>query len=143
MKQLLDLDTFVKTLTDKGYHGYFLTEVAYPDKLKDSISRFLEACENGMYKPVFPNRLSLRTYLEWNGDDKSVVKCNMRVKYEDGTFDVQKMDIERTDRYGHLMKRSELANLSTWTVPTLKEAVAQVSDTPKQQLPSRGKRFRL
>ena len=34
MKQLLDLDTFVKTLTDKGYNGYFQTEASYPGKLK-------------------------------------------------------------------------------------------------------------
>lgn len=41
MKQSLDLDTFAKTLTDKGYDGYFQTEAAYADKIKDSISRFL------------------------------------------------------------------------------------------------------
>lgn len=33
MKQLLDLSTFAKTLTDKGYDGYFQTEGAYPDKI--------------------------------------------------------------------------------------------------------------
>ena len=38
MKQLLDLDTFSKNLSDKGYNGYFHTQSAYPGKLKDSIS---------------------------------------------------------------------------------------------------------
>lgn len=40
MKLLLDLDALVKTLTDKGYDGYFHTESCCPGKLKDSISGF-------------------------------------------------------------------------------------------------------
>ncbi|MGJ1446966.1 hypothetical protein ACR79S_06910 [Sphingobacterium spiritivorum] len=143
MKQLLDLDAFTKTLTDKGYDGHFLTEAAYPDKLKDSISRFLEACKNGTDKPLYSDSLSLRTYLEWNGEDKPNVQCYMRVRYEDGKFDVQKMDIERTNGYGHLMKKTELTNLTTGSVPTVKEALAQVSETPKQQFSSRKRGFRM
>lgn len=141
MKQLLNLDTFAKTLTDKGYDGYFHTEAAYGDKIKDSISRFLEACKNGTDKPILPNILLLKTYLQWNGDDKPKVECNIWVKYEDGLFDLQKMNIERTDQYGHLLKQSKLADLSTGTVPTAKEAIAQVSETPKQQIPSRKRGF--
>lgn len=134
MKQSLDLDTFAKTLTDKGYDGYFQTEAAYADKIKDSISRFLEACNNGTDKPMLPNILMLKTYLQWNGDDKPKVECNMWVKYEDGLFDVQKMNIERTDQFGQLLKQSKLTDLSTNSVPTRKEAIAQVLDTPKQEL---------
>ena len=143
MKQLLDLDTLAQTLMNKGYDGYFQTETAYADKIKDSISRFLEACKNGTDKPMLPNILMLKTYIQWNGDDKPKVECNMWVKYEDGLFDVQKMNIERTDQYGHLIKQSKLTNLSTDSVPTSKEAIAQVSDTPKQKLPSQGRRFRM
>ena len=143
MKQLLDLGTFAKTLTDKGYDGYFHTEAAYPDKIKDSISRFLEACANGKDKPILTNILLLKTYLQWNGNDKPKVECNMWVKYEDGLFDVQKMNIERTDQYGHLLKQSKLADLSTGTVPTVKEAIAQVFETPKQQFSSRKSGFRM
>ncbi|SFT05484.1 hypothetical protein [Sphingobacterium wenxiniae] len=143
MKQLLDLNTFAKTLTEKGYDGYFQTEGAYPDKIKDSISRFLEACKNGTDKPLQPGSFSLRTYIEWNGDDKPKVDCYMRVRYENNKFDVQKMNIERTDQYGHLMKQSKLTDLSTGSVPTSKEAVALVSDTPKQKLSSQGRRFRM
>lgn len=54
MKQLLDLDAFAKTLTDKGYDGYFQTEAAYADKIKDSISRFLEACKMGWINRCCP-----------------------------------------------------------------------------------------
>ncbi|MFC4872125.1 hypothetical protein [Negadavirga shengliensis] len=143
MKQLLDLDTFAKTLMDKSYNGYFHTEGAYPDKIKASISRFLEACKNGTDKPLYSDSLSLRTYLEWNSEDKPKVECHMWVKYEDGKFDVQKMEIKRTNRYGHLMKKSELKNLTTGSVPTVKEALAQVSNKPKQQLSSRKKGFKI
>ncbi len=143
MKQLLDLDTFAKTLTDKGYNGYFQTEAAYADKLKDSISRFLEACNNGTDKPMLPNIMMLKTYLEWNGDDKPKVECNMWVKYENGLFDVQKMNIERIDQYGQILKQSKLTDLSTNSVPTRKEAIAQVSEKPKEQLSNPNRRFRM
>lgn len=136
MKQLLDLDTFAKTLTDKGYDGYFHTQADYPDKIKNSISRFLEACENGTDKLYNPDRFLLNTYLEWNGEDKPYTQCHMYLKYEDNKFDVRKMEIERKDRYGHLMKKTELINLTTGTVPTRKEAIALVSDTSKQKIPS-------
>lgn len=143
MDKLLDLDTFAKTLTDKGYDGYFLTQADYPDKIKESINRFLEACKNGTDKPLSADSFSLRTYLEWNGEDKPRTECYMRVRYEDGKFDVHKMNIERTDRYGHLMKKSELTNLTTGLVPTVKEALAKVLDTPKQQFSSRKSGFRM
>ncbi|WP_068597216.1 hypothetical protein ACF3NR_00140 [Vaginella massiliensis] len=143
MKQSLDLDTFAKTLTDKGYDGYFQTEAAYADKIKDSISMFLEACKNGIDRPMLPNILMLKTYLQWNGDDKPKVECNMWVKYENGLFDVQKMNIERTDRYGQLLKQSKLTDLSTSSLPTRKEAIAQVSEKPKEQLASRKRGFRM
>lgn len=92
---------------------------------------------------MLPNILMLTTYLQWNGDDKPKVECNMWVKFENGLFDVQKMNIERIDQYGQLLKQSKLTDLSTGSVPTRKEAIAQVSDTPKQQLSSRNRRFRL
>lgn len=143
MKQLLDLDTFAKTLTDKGYDGYFQTEASYADKLKDSINRFLEACNNGTDKPMLPNIMMLKTYLEWNGDDKPKVECNIWVKYENGLFDVQKMNIERIDQYGQLLKQSKLTDLSTNSVPTKQEAIAQVSEKLKQLRSSQNTRFRM
>ncbi|MDV4129809.1 hypothetical protein CMT25_06595 [Elizabethkingia anophelis] len=143
MKQLLELDTFAKTLTDKGYDGYFQTEAAYADKIKDSISRFLEACNSGMDKPMLPNIMMLKTYLQWNGDDKPKVECNMWVKYEDGLFDVQKMNIERIDQSGQLLKQSKLTDLTTNSVPTRKEAIAQVTEKPKEQLSARKRGFRM
>lgn len=143
MKQLLDLDTFAKTLTDKGYDGYFLTQADYPDKIKDSISRFLEACKHGTDQLLFSDLLPVQTYLEWNGEDKPKVSCHFWLAHENGKFDVRKMDIEKTDRYGQLLKKSELTNLSTSSIPTAKEALAQVSDTPAKQLSSRNRGFKM
>ncbi|OOB84259.1 MULTISPECIES: hypothetical protein [Bacteroidota] len=143
MKQLLDLDTFVKTLTDKGYNSYFQTEASYPGKLKESINEYLEASHNGTKKPNRHELFLLSTYLQWNGDDKPRIECNMWIRHKNGIFDVQKMDIERTDRYGQLLKKSELTNLSTGSVPTLKEAVAQVSEDPKQHISSQKRGFKM
>ncbi|KPE52560.1 hypothetical protein CMU34_10835 [Elizabethkingia anophelis] len=143
MEQSLDLDTFVKTLTNNGYNGYFQTDSAYAGKLKDSISDFLEACKNGTEKPLNADSFSLRTYLEWNGEEKPKTECYMRVQYDNGKFDVQKMNIERTDRYGHSMKKSELTNLTTRSVPSVKEALAKVLDTPKEQIAPKKRVFRM
>lgn len=143
MKHLLDLDAFAKALTDKGYDGFFLTQAGYPGKVKDSINRFLEACNNGTDKPLYTNILPLNTYLEWNGEDQPKVGCHMWVKYENGKFDVQEMEIERTDRYGQLLKQSKLTNLTTSSVPTTREAIAQVSEKPKEEIAPRKRGLRM
>jgi hypothetical protein len=145
MKLLLDIDTFAKTLTDKGYDGYFHTESCCAGKLKDSISEFLEAWGNGKEAPLLANHLHLSTYLEWNGEDKPKVECNMWVRYENGKFDLEgtEMYIRRTDRYGQLLKQSKLKNLTASSVPTIKEAIAQVSEKPKEQIAPRKRGFRM
>lgn len=139
----LDLDTFAKTLAEKGYDGCFITDGGYPDKLKDSIGRFLEACENGANLPLQANRFLISTYLEWNGEGKPYTDCNMNVRHEDGKFDVQEMNIERKDRYGNMLKKSELTNLMTETVPTVKEALARVIEEPQKKNVYRKRGFRF
>lgn len=143
MKLSPDLDALVKTLTDKGYDGYFHTESCCPGKLRDSINGFLQTWENGTNTPSSPNYLHLSTYLEWNGEDKPKVGCHMWVRYENGKFDVQEMEIERTDRYGQLLKQSKLTNLTTSSVPTIKEATAQVSEKPNVEIAPRKRGFKM
>ena len=143
MKQSFDLDKFANKLKDKGYNGYFQTDAAYPGKLKESISDYLKDCQNDTDKPNRSEIFMLSTYLQWNGDDKQNIKSNLYVKHENGIFDIQKMVIVRTDCYGQVLKKSQLTNLSTGSIPTLKEAIAQVSDVPKQQLSSRNRGFRM
>lgn len=145
MKNMLDLDTFAKTLTDKGYDGYFHTEGCCAGRLKDSISEFLETWKNGADAPLSADYLHLSTYLEWNGEDRPKVDCRMRVRYEDGKFDLgdTEMNIRRTDRYGQLLKQSKLTSLTAGSVPTVREAVAQVSEKPKVETAPRKRGFRM
>lgn len=145
MKLLLDLDAFAKTLADKGYDGYFHTESCCPGRLKNSLSGFLQTWENGNDTPSLANYLDLSTYLEWNGEDKPKIECNMRVRYENGKFDLQdsEMYIKRTDRYGQLLKQSKLTNLTASSIPTIREAIAQVSEKPKEEIAPRKRGFRM
>lgn len=145
MKLLLDLDAFAKTLTDKGYDAYFHTEGCCSGKLKDSISGFLDAWTNGNEAPLAVNYLRLSTYLEWNGEDRPKVECTMRVRYENGKFDLgdMEMHIKRTDSYGQLLKQSKLTNLTASSVPTIIQAIAQVSEKPNVEIAPRKRGFRM
>lgn len=142
MEKGYDLDTFAKILTDKGYSGNFLTKAAYPDKVKESISRFLEAYRKGE-ETIRNSEVGLTTYLQYNGEDKPYVRCDMRVKYHDEKFDLQSMEIEKKDCYGNLIKRSELTGLCLSTVPTAREAIAMVNEKLKQKMVPRKKGFGL
>ena len=141
MEALSDLNTFAKILTDKGYNGYFHTQGAYAGKLKDSISKYLENCQKGA--DTLPEQnLLLTGYLQWSGEDKPRVECNMWVKYQDGKFSLNKMEVLKKDGFGQLLKKSELANLSVLSAPKAMEAVALVND-PKLNTANSPKRFKL
>jgi hypothetical protein len=141
MEALSDLNTFAKILTAKGYSGYFHTQGAYAGKLKDSIGDYL--ADNRKGSVGVPNQELLVTgYLLWTSEDKPRVECCMRVKYLNGKFFLHKMEVARKDQFGGLLKQSELANLSVITVPGAKEAIAMVSDTPKQKAIPKGKGIR-
>ena len=138
MEALSDLKTFAKILTDKGYNGYFQTQGAYGGKLKDSIEEYLESCKNG--KDHLPKEeLLLTTYVLWAGEDKPRVECSMWVNYLNGKFFFDRMNIEKKDRFGRLLKKSELTNLSVITVPEALKAIALVNMVPKKQAASRSK----
>lgn len=145
MEHQLDLNTFTETLTNKGYDGYFFTESDYAGTVEESINEFLEAWQNGRDAPLVANKLHLSTYLEWNGEDKPRVECNMWVKYENGKVDLREteMYIKRADRYGQTLKEAKLTNLTASSFPTRKEAIAQVSETPKERIAPRKRGFRM
>lgn len=142
MEEGYDLETFAKILTDKGYSGYFHTAAAYPDKLKESISRFLEACRNGTDE-MRGSEFSLKTYLQYNGDDKPRIISRMWVNYHKEKFELQSMTIEKIDRYGQSMKESKLTGLSVSTAPAATDAIAMVKDELKQKMMPRRKGFGL
>ena len=140
MKQSLDLDTFAKILSDSGYNGYFTTQAAYPGKIKDSISTYLDSCAKGLeqLKP----EIMLMGYLQWSGEDKPRVECVMSVKHERGNFDVLKMEITRKDQFGQILKDSVLTNLSVVSLPKANEVIAMVSDVKQEATPV-NRRFKL
>lgn len=141
MKTLSDVDTFAKILSDKGYDGYFHTQGAYPGKLKDSISEYFESCQKGI--DSWPTQDLLVTgYLQWSGEDKSRVECQMWVKYQDGKLSLNRMEIAKKDCWGQLLKKSELAGLSVTSVPKAVDAVALVNK-PKENAKINSKRFKL
>jgi hypothetical protein len=143
MKQLPNLDTFVKILIDKGFNAYFQTQVAYPGKLKESITEYMEACNNGKERSDRDGNFLLSTYLQWSGDDNPSIECNFWVRQESDGFDIQKMEIRSKDRYGQLLKKSELKDLSINSIPTLKEAIARVSVISQQKLSSPKRGFKM
>ena len=99
MEALLDLETFARILTEKGFNGYFHTQGAYAGKLKDSISEYLENCKNR--KDSLPKEdLLLTGYLQWSGEDKPSVRCIMLVKYLRGKFSLNRMEVARKDQFG-------------------------------------------
>jgi hypothetical protein len=142
MEVLSDLSTFAEILTNKGYDGYFHTQAAYAGKLKESIGEYLENCQKGT--DSLPKKdLLLTSYLQWSGEEKPSVKCSMWVKYLHGKFSLNRMEIEKKDRFGQLLKRVELTNLSTETAPKAVDAVALVNDEQKQTAGQSPKRFKL
>jgi len=67
----------------------------------------------------------------------------MRVKYLNGKFFLNSMQVAKKDRFGQLLKKEELANLSAMTVPTAVEAIALVNEVTNQKAAQNPKRFKL
>jgi hypothetical protein len=142
METFSDLYTFAEILTEKGYSGYFHTQGAYPGKLKDSITEYLESCQKGADN-LPKQELLLTSYLLWSGEDKPRVECSMWVKHLNGKLSLSKMDIAKKDGFGQLLKKSALTDLSILSVPKAMEAIALVSEEPKQEAEKSSKRFKL
>lgn len=128
MENISNLESFAKILTEKGYDGYFQTQAAYPDKIKDSIERYLECCKNGTDSPPQRDHMLLTTYLIWNNEDDPHVICDMYVKHLNDKFFLDKMEITLRAPGNMCIKKAELNNLTVVTAPTRKEAVAMVWD---------------
>lgn len=141
MKLLPDLDTFAKILSDNGYDGYFTTQAAYPGRIKESISNYLESCRQGL-EPI-KSEIMLMGYLKWSGEDKQRITCSMLIKHEQEKFDLLKMEVSRKDQFGQLLKHTSMTNLSLAAFPKASEAIAMVSDVMNQKVVSSSRRFKL
>lgn len=140
MKELLDLDTFCGILSDKGYDGYFTTQAAYPGKIKESILGYLQSCSKGTDTPK--EELLLSGYLQWQGEDTPRVECHMWVKHQKGTFDLQKMQLTRKDRFGQILEQRVLTNLSVASLPKQNEAINMVKELTVNEPVAVKKHFR-
>ncbi|HSH65983.1 MAG TPA: hypothetical protein VLB84_09340 [Bacteroidia bacterium] len=140
MEVVSDLNTFAKILIDKGYNGYFLAQDAYGGKLKDSIQEYLEHQKDSHSLPK--QELLLTAYLLWAGEDKPRVECSMWVKYLNGKFFLDRMEIAKKDCFGHLLKKVELTNLSVMTVPEAVNAIALVNMVRKEKAKKRPSYFK-
>ena len=142
METLLELNSFAKILTDKGYNEYFHTKGAYAGKLKESLSEFFESCQKGT--DTLPKHdLLLTSYLQWSGDEKPRIECAMWVKHLNEELSLSRMEIIKKDQFGQILKKIELKDLSVIFAPKLTEAIAMVNDEPKQQTGQSPKRFKL
>jgi len=130
MEQLHDVESFAKVLTSKGYDGYFHTGSAFPGKVKDSLTKYMEMHRVEIERNPRPE-LTLTGYLKWDGEELPSVQCNMVVRHESGKFDVQKMEITKNDRYGQLLKKVELDNLTVNTLPKIADAITMVNEELK------------
>lgn len=142
METSADLNTFAKILTDKGYSGYFHTQGAYPGKLKDSISEYLESCQKRTYS-LPKKELLLTSCLQWSGEESPCVQCSMWVQYLNSKFSLHRMEVAKKDGFGQLLKKSNLTNLSILSAPKALEAIALVSKELNQKEEKRPKRLRL
>jgi hypothetical protein len=142
METFSDLNTFAITLIEKGYSGYFHTQGTYPGKLKDSICEYLESCQKDADN-LPKKELLLTSYLQWSGEDKPRVECSMWVKYLNGKFSLNRMEVAKKDRFGQLMKKSALSDLSILSLPKAIASIDLVSEEPKQEAEKSPKRFKL
>ncbi|MDQ6532134.1 hypothetical protein [Flavobacterium sp. LHD-85] len=142
MEAFSDLSTFAEILTGKGYDGYFQTQGSYAGKLKDSIGEYLESCRKGTESPP-KGHLHLTGYLQWTSDDSPRIECSLWVKYLNGKFSLDRMEVARKDRFGKLLKKTELADLSNISAPKAAEAAALVNEDQQQKSENSPKRFKL
>jgi hypothetical protein len=67
----------------------------------------------------------------------------MWVKYLNGKFSLNRMEVAKKDGFGQLMKKSTLTDLSILSVPKAIASIALVSEEPKQEAEKSPKRFKL
>ncbi|HSH65560.1 MAG TPA: hypothetical protein VLB84_07135 [Bacteroidia bacterium] len=137
MEALSDLNTFAKILSGKGYNSHFHTQGAHLGKLKDSIREYLEHQKDSHRLPK--EELLLTTYLLWAGENKPRVECSLWINYLNGKFFLHRMEVTKKDRFGQVLKKSELTNLSVMTAPEAVKAIALVNMVRKEKTAQRPK----
>lgn len=102
------ISALVALLSQKGYDGYFKTNMGYPDRLANSIHRYFEAFREGK-EGSDCSTVSLYTYSQYNGEDQERVTCYFRAKYhQEKGFELNRLLIERTSATGVVLGHKDL-----------------------------------
>lgn len=131
------LKEFVAILAAKGYTDNFHTNAAYPDKLEESIKRYLNACKIG--QDQLKDEIRLECYPKYDGEDKPYVNCRMTVNYKNEKFRLTEMDIKKKDEYGNLFGECKLVFNSTSEIPEKSRAISLVEESRPKKM--RGRRL--
>tara|TARA_R110002020_G_scaffold113688_1_gene261531 strand:+ start:18142 stop:18573 length:432 start_codon:yes stop_codon:yes gene_type:complete len=142
MEQILKaVEKFSESIGNKGYDGPFLTAAGSPDKLRNSLGRYLHdsllGTEKGLAQPFF-----LTTFLEWNGEDRPSITADMKTSYREGKFEVSDLVLTCTDPYGKVLKKNELKNLTLEGLPK-KKAVLELIKGPVKHKNARRRKMRF
>ncbi len=123
-----DVNRFSKIIGDKGYDGHFLTNGGYPDRLKDSVLRYLYSSIIGDEKGI-GGGLHLFTYLEWKGDDKPFIDCSLTVRHSPVFgLQVSDMEISYKNEYGFVLKSKRFEGIIFNDIPERHDAVNMVKE---------------
>lgn len=126
------LEELVEKFKLKGYDvSAFLTNAGFPDDLLNSVNRYLEASLSGDEEGL-ANKICLHTYLEYEGEDKPCTLGYFWVKYEQQSFEIRNIEINRESRYGVNMKTIRFESLEAALLPPFKEIMAMVIEDKKK-----------
>lgn len=130
---------FAREMQAKGYENTFQTNGAYPDTLKESLLKYIEAAALGD-EPALNKGVGLSTYLKRNGSNEEYITAWMSIRLLGDRFSVDKMSITCGNKYG---KTKEIdIGLAGKPVPTKKEAIYMVMP-PVQKDMRRNRRFKI
>ncbi len=125
------LEMLIDRLKTAGYDvSAFQTNGGFNGSLRDSINRYLEASLLGLEKGL-ANEISLRTYLEYNGENRPYTEAYMKVKYNGHAFNITEMQVNRNSRYGTNLKEIHFKGESASSLPAFKEVMAMAKGKMK------------
>jgi len=125
------LEMLIDSLKKKGYDvSAFQTNGAFSGSLRDSINKYLEASLLGLENGL-ANEISLRTYLEYNGENRPYTEAYIKVKYNGHSFNILEMQVTRNSRYGTNLKEINFKGELAYSLPAFKEVMAMAKGKMK------------
>lgn len=127
------LEMLIERLKTAGYDvSAFQTNGGFSGSLRDSVNKYLEASLLGLEQGLV-NEISLRTYLEYNGEDRPFTEAYMKVKYNGHAFNITEMKISRSSRYGTNLKEIDLKGEAAASLLPFKDVMDMAKGKKKFQ----------